>query len=420
MALKRTDTVAAIDAGTTKVCTLIGDIDPEGRLRVLGVGVTAARGMKKGVIDDMGEVTAAIRRSVELAEHSAGGIHVSSAHVSLSGGHISSVHTKGLTAISNPQRPIGEDDVARALDSARTLAIPTNREVIHVLPRHYMVDGGEHVTNPVGMHGQRLDVEAHVVTGSVSPMQNLKHCVTAAGVTVEALVLEQLASAEAVLDDEERRHGVILADIGGGATSIAVLLNDAVYHTSVLPVGGNSITNDLVVGIRTPFAAAEEAKEIYGHAIPSLIADDEMLAVETFGSAGQRHVSRRRLCEIIQMRIEEILETIDTDVRSAGLNEMVAAGLVLTGGGANLEGLEQIAADVMQMPVRVAYPHEIAGKTELIINPAFATSIGLLEWAAREHGLQPSDDRPRRPPRQSGQLNGLMRKLQTVARAMLP
>ena len=420
MAYKRGGAVAAIDVGTTKVCTLIGDLDPEGRPRVLGVGVTISRGMKRGTIDDMGEVTAAIRRSVDVAEQ-ASGLKVTSATVALAGAHVSCLNTKGITAVSNPNRPITADDVARAVDSARTIAIPGNREVIHVLPRHFLVDGSEQVTNPIGMFGQRLDVEAHVVTGAVNAMQNLKQCVVAAGVSVDQIVLGQLASADAVLDDEERRHGVILADIGGGSTDIAVILNGAVYHTSVLPLGGDSITNDLVVGLRTPFRAAEEAKEIYGHAIPSAVSTDETVEVDAFGSEGRRTVSRRRLSEIVQARMEEILEMIAGDVRRTGLTDLVAAGLVLTGGAANLEGVEDLAGQVVGLPVRVAYPDGITGRTEIILNPAFSTSIGLLDWAARERGLRPGDgDEPKPPKPQSETFSVWVRKLQTVARAMLP
>jgi cell division protein FtsA len=424
MALRRpSGTVAAIDIGTTKVCTLIGDLDGEGLPRVLGVGVTTSKGMSRGAIDNMAEVTASVRRSIEIAQQSAGGIAVGTATVGLAGGHVGGLNNKGLTALPHANRPITDDDVERALDSARTIAIPSNREVIHVLPRHYVVDGSEQVSNPVGMHGHRLDVEAHVITGAVSAMQNLKHCVTDAGVDVDQLVLEQLASLEAVLDGEERRHGVILADIGGGTTDIAVVLNNAVYHTSVLAVGGNNITTDLVVGLRTPFHAAEEAKEIYGHAIPSAVNTDEMVELDAFGADGRRNVSRRRLCEIVQARMEEILENIGIEVRRVGLTDLAAAGLVLTGGAANLEGIEQLATEVLHMPVRVAYPQEVRGKRELIVNPAFATSIGLLAWAARERGLQPAGAEPvyeQSYRRQSDTVNSWMRKLQVAVRAMLP
>src|SRR5215203_4445616 len=250
MGVKPGGVVAAIDVGTTKVCTLIGDLDEAGKPRVRGVGITASHGMKRGTIDNMADVTAAVRRSLEQAEDSAGGIAIQSAVVGLAGAHVSCLNNKGLTVIANPNRPIGPADVERALDSARTIAVPSNREVVHVLPRQYAVDGSEQGSNPVGMHGHRLDVEAHVVTAAVSAMQNLKRCITTAEINVEQLVLGQLASADAVLDAEERRYGVILADIGGGTTDIVVMLNDAVYHTAVLPVGGDSITNDLVVGIR--------------------------------------------------------------------------------------------------------------------------------------------------------------------------
>ena len=423
MMAKRRGTVAAIDVGTTKVCTLIGDLGPDGRPRVLGVGITESRGMKRGAIDDMVAVTGAIRASIEQAESSAG-LPVQSATVGLAGGHVGYLHNKGLTAIGQTNRPIGEADVERAIDSARTIAIPSNREVVHVLARHYIVDGSEQVSNPVGMHGHRLDVEAHVITGMVSAMQNLKRCVVAAGVQVDQLVLDQLASAEAVLDDEERAHGVILADIGGGTTDVVVYLDGAVYHTAVLPVGGDSVTNDLVVGMRTPFAAAEEVKEVHGHAIPSAVDPGEVVELTSFGSEPRREVSRRRLCEIVQARMEEILEMIGQDVRRAGLADLTAAGLVLTGGASNLEGVERLAADVLHMPVRVAYPREVSGKTDLIINPAYATSIGLVSWAARERGLGPGgedDHRRERPPRrQSEAFNGWMRKLQTAFKTFVP
>jgi cell division protein FtsA len=423
MVLKRGGgTVAAIDVGSTKVCTLIGDLDEEGNPRVLGVGVTSSRGMSRGAIDDMGEVTVAIRRSVEQAEASADGLRIGSATVGLAGGQVGGLNNKGLTALPHLNRPITEDDVERALDSARTIAIPSNREVIHVLPRHYIVDGTEVVSNPIGMHGHRLDVEAHVITGAVNAMQNLKRCVTGAEVGVDQLVLAQLASMEAVLEEEERQHGVILADIGGGTTDIAIVINNAVYHTAVLPVGGNNITKDLVVGLRVPFYEAEEKKEIFGHAIPSAVSPDETVEVKSFGAENYRTISRRRLCEIVQARMEEILESIGQDARRAGLADLTAAGLVLTGGAANLEGVEQLAGEVLQMPVRVAYPRKVSGKKDIIINPAFATSIGLLSWAAREHGLQPGATyEEHRPPRQHPEaLNGWIRKLHVVVRTMLP
>lgn len=418
MGVRRGGTVAAIDVGTTKVCTLIGDLAPDGRLRVLGVGITASRGVQRGEIVNMAEVTAAVCRSVELAEASAGGVRVTAAHVGIAGAHISCLNTRGLTALANGSRPISDDDVDRAIDSARTIAIPRDREVVHVLPRHFVIDGATPVTNPIGMYGHRLDVEAHVITGAINVMQNVKRCMSGARVHVDALVLAQLASADAVLDDEERRHGVIVADIGGGTTDLVVLLHNAVYHTAVLSMGGDKITDDLVFGLRIPFPAAEEAKEIYGHALPSRVSADETVEVDAFGAEGRRTVYRRWLCEIVQARMEEILEMIGAEIDRAGLREMVPAGLVLTGGAANLEGVEELAAQVLQMPVRVAYPRELAGRTEIILNPAFATSIGLLMWAARDRGLRAADDGADRVA--AGQGPTWLRKLQEAIRVILP
>jgi cell division protein FtsA len=419
---RRGSTVAAIDVGTTKICTLIGDLDSEGALRVLGAGVTASRGVRRGVIDDMAEVTGAVLRSVDLAVEASGGVPITTAAVGLAGTHVSCLVNKGIVAVGS-NRPIGPDDVSRALDSARTLAIPTNREIVHVLPRYFILDGDERVANPVGMFAHRLDVEAHVVTAAVSAMQNMKRAVTAANINVGTLVLEPLASADAVLDPEERRQGVILADIGGGTTDIAIILNNAVYHTAVIPLGGDTVTQDLVVGLRVPFDAAEEAKEVYGHALPSTVGLDETVQIDAFGSQGARTVSRRRVCEIVQARMEEILELIGAEVERAGLEEATAAGLVLTGGGANLEGVADLAGAVLHMPVRVAYPRDVTGKTELLINPAFATSIGLLAWAIRERGLQPGPATAPVPARVrpvSPVMNGWVRRVQSVVRAMLP
>jgi cell division protein FtsA len=422
MAARRGGTVAAIDIGTTKVCTLIGDLDPAGTLRVLGAGITPSRGMKRGTIDDMVEVTDAVRQSVEAAQASAGGIPVTNAHIGFAGVHIEERQNKGLTMLSNVNRPISQDDISRAIDGARTLNVTSNQEVVHVLPRYYVIDTTEQVSNPLGMHGHRLDVEAHLVIGQVASMQNLKRCVQQAGVTVDRLVLEQLASAEAVLDEEERRQGVIVADIGGGTTDILVMWNNAVYHTAVLPVGGDSVTADLVFGLQVPFPAAEEAKERYGHALPSFVAGDEAVELEAFGHEGRRTVNRRFIAEIVQARVEEILEMVRDDVRVTGYGDLVSAGVVLTGGAANLEGIERLATQVLQMPVRVAYPREVGGKTDIIMNPAYATSIGLLDWAARDRGLAPAGIEAQAPVRRTGDQpsGGLMQKLQAAMRAMLP
>lgn len=380
--MPRRGTFAAIDVGTTKVCTIIGEADERGA-RVLGVGVSPSAGLTKGMVENIHDATEAIRISVEKAER-ASGQRVSSAHVGIAGAHISSLNNRGIAAITDRDHAITEDDVARALDAAHNLSIPTNRDVLHVIPRYYMVDGQDNVSDPVGMHGQRLDVETHIITGAVSAMRNLTKCVENAGVNVDSLVLEPLASADAVLRDEERRQGVVLADIGGGTTDVAIFVEGSVYHTVVLPVGGYHLTHDLVVGLRVPFDAAETAKARYGNAIPSSVPGDQMVEVDAFGGEGQIMVHRRRVCEILQARTEEILEMILSEIHKAGYDEMVSAGLVLTGGSSNLNGFIELARDVLHMPVRLGTPGGVHGLVESLANPAYATSVGLLHWAMRD------------------------------------
>ncbi len=263
-------TFAAIDVGTTKVCTVVGEVSPEGDLRILGVGIGPSAGLTKGMVDNIQAATEAIASSVERAER-ASGTRILSAHVGIAGPHVSSSNSRGIVAIPDPRRPIAEADVQRALDSARIVNVPNNREVIHVVPRYYVVAGQDSVVDPVGMYGSRLDVETHVVTASASAMQNLVQCVEGAGVRVDSLILEPLAAAEATIQEEELRHGVALVNIGGGTTDVAVFVNGAVTHTAVLPVGGVHMTRDLVVALRVPQPSAEQAKRRFGHAIPSMV-----------------------------------------------------------------------------------------------------------------------------------------------------
>ncbi|MHB8577586.1 MAG: cell division protein FtsA [Dehalococcoidia bacterium] len=381
--MARRGTFAAIDVGTTKVCTLVGDMAPDGGVRIIGVGVSPSAGLSKGMVDNIHEATDAIRVAVEKAER-ASGQRLTAAHVGIAGAHISSLNNRGIAAIADRDHAIAEDDVSRARECARNVSIPTNRDVLHVIPRYYVVDGQDNVSDPVGMYGQRLDVETHIITGAVSAMRNLTKCVEGAGVQVDSLVLEPLASADSVLRPEELRQGVVLADIGGGTTDVAIFVDGSVFHTVVLPVGGYHLTHDLVVGLRIPYESAERAKQRYGNALPSAVAADELIEVDAFGDGGQMSVHRRRLCEILQARTEEILEMIFTEVRQAGYDEMIAAGLVLTGGSANLPGIASLAADVLNMPVRIGSPIGLQGLIESISNPAYATSVGLLHWAMRD------------------------------------
>lgn len=411
----RSGTFAAIDVGTTKICTVVGDDQGDEGVRVLGVGIAPSAGLSRGMVDNIRDASEAIRLSVEKAERSSG-TRILAAHVGIAGAHVASMNNRGVVAVPNQTRPIADDDVSRVIDGARTVTIPTNREVLHVIPRYYVVDGQDNVSDPVGMYGQRLDVEAHVVTAAVSAMQNLTRCVEGIGVQVDALVLEPLASAEAVLEEEERRQGVVLADVGGGTTDVAIFVDGAIYHTSVLPVGGYHLTHDLVVGLRAPFNAAEAVKATYGHALPSSVAADQQVQIEAFGSERQRTVGRRRVCEILQARSEEILEMILVEVKRAGYDEMISAGLVLTGGTANLAGIDLLAEQVLQMPARIGLPQGIVGLVDAISNPAYATSVGLLQWAIRDAIPVPRTSIPKPNVR----LGGVWKRFGDIARVVLP
>lgn len=411
----RSGTFAAIDVGTTKTCTIVGDVSLDGHLRILGVGVVPSAGMNRGSIENLREATEAIHASVEKAER-ASGTRILSAHVGIAGSHISSLNNRGIVAVPDRQRPISPDDVTRALEGARLVNIPSNREVIHVIPRYFVVDGQETVSDPVGMYGQRLDVETHIVTGATSAIQNLTKAIESIGVQVDSLILKPLASADAVLGDEERREGVVLADIGGGTTDIVLFMEGSPYHSAILPIGGNHITRDLVVGLRVPFHAAETAKADYGHALPSSISPDEMVEVEAFGSERRRQVLRRRICEIIQARIEEILELIGLEIKRSGYEEMISAGLVLTGGTANLRGIVELAEQVTGLPVRLGYPHNLQGLADTLGDPAYSTGVGLLIWAVREHEALSRSQRPR----VDTPFAGWLRRFSTLARILLP
>jgi cell division protein FtsA len=418
----KTGTYAAIDIGTSKVCTLVGEVSSieagpgAGQaLRILGVGVAPSQGISRGMVHNIREAQEAIRASVEKAER-ASGTRILSAHVGIGGAHIESINNRGIVAVPDRTHPISRDDIARALEGAKIISIPSNREILHVVPRYFVVDGQDMVSDPLGMFGQRLDVEAHIITVASSAIANVTKVVEGAGVQADELVLEPLAAAEAVLTGEEKRQGVILADIGGGSTDIAVYLEGAIHHTATLPVGGTHVTKDLVVGLRCPYHSAEEAKEVYGHALPSTVPADQMVEIESFGAERQRSYSRRQICEIVQARVEEILEMIMTEAGRTVEPRMVSAGLVLTGGTARLPGIDFLAEQVTGLPVRVGYPQHIFGLIDELVDPAYATSVGLLQWAVGAHELVMSARMPAGPTA----LDGLFRKIGSWFRVLLP
>jgi cell division protein FtsA len=407
-------TVAAIDVGTTKVCTIVAEVTPQHELRILGVGIGPSAGLAKGMVDNVQAAIEAIASSVERAER-ASGAKILSAHIGISGPHVSSRNSQGIVAVADPRHPITDADVQRALESARIFNVPNNREVIHVIPRYYVVDGHDNVSAPVGMYGSRLDVETHVVTCSSTAMQNLVHCVEGAGVHVESLILQPLASAEAVAAPEELQHGAVLIDIGGGTTDISVYRDGAVVHTAVLPVGGAHMTRDLVVALRVPQPAAEQAKHDYGHAIPSMIEEDEEIEIASFGSDGSKTVQRRLIAEVLQARTEELLEMALAEVRRGAEPELISAGAILTGGAAALPGIDLLAEEVLMLPARVGRPRHLAGLSDILHDPAYATSVGLLRWALKEQEIMfRSTAGPVAP------LGGLMRRVMHLMRVVLP
>ncbi len=380
--MKRTK-VAAIDVGTTKVCTILGDVDTEGTLRILGVGIGPSQGLQKGLVVNVNDAKEAIRESVRKAESTAG-CKVESAYVGVTGRHISSVNNHGVIAITRGDQLVRPSDLKRVLQVARTVKVPSDHKVLHIIPRQYVVDGQEGVKNPVGMHGFRLDVEAHIITAAVTSVQNLTKCIRGLGIEIDDLVMEPLASAEAVLSEEERIDGVMIADIGGGTTDIAVLKDDTICHTSVLPVAGHLITRDISVGLGLSPELAESMKKKYGNV--GLNADTAIDTDRTLTEDGHA-VSYRDLSEIIRIRVEELVRLIMMELPRTDYSKFIPAGLVLTGGSSNLPGIAELAQEIARVPVRVGEPVSLFGVSDQLRDPAYATSVGLLLWKMRNQNV---------------------------------
>src|SRR5512135_1777795 len=370
--------VVGIDIGTTKICTLVARVEGERALRILGVGIEPSQGIRKGTVVDLAAATQAVGRSVEKAERTSG-MEITSALVSLAGSHVSSVNSRGVVGISG--RIIDQEDVFRALDAAQAVAIPHNREIIHVIQRSFVVDGQDGIRMPVGMHGYRLEVEAHIITAAAATVENLRQCVEASGVQVTQFVLNPLASAEVVLSETERQMGVVVCDIGGGTTDMAIYIDGDVWHTMVLGVGGNHVTSDIAHGLRLSMAQAEEIKKQYGHAIQDEVNENDVFSARPFGDEAASQVSRRELAMIIEARMEEIFDLVLQEIKRSGYDGLLPAGMVLTGGSSLLPGTRGLASRVMGLPVRIASPENMVGLTDQLHSPAYSTSVGLLYWA---------------------------------------
>ena len=397
--------IVALDIGTTKTCALIGEVTDAGMVRILGSGIVPSRGLRKGVVTDVKEAALAIASAVEQAEL-VSGLTIDSAYVGIAGAHIQSTNSRGVAAIHSG-RGVTQDDIDRALEAAEAIAVPANREIIHVIPRGFTLDGQDGVKDPLTMIGFRLEVEAHIVTGAAASIQNVTKAVEGAGLKIVDLVLEPIAAGDAVLTTSEKEMGVVLADIGGGTTDIAIFIDGSVWHTVILPTGGLHITNDLAVGLRTPFDAAEEMKIKYGHADPNQVSDNDLIDVAAFGEEGRRTVARHDIAEIIHARVEEIWQLILTEIKRSGYDNLLPAGVVLCGGTAELVGIKACAREVLQMPVRVGAPREIEGFVDRVSSAAFATSVGLLQWGWKQQEAQASANPRRGGPKKPNPLGGL-------------
>jgi cell division protein FtsA len=385
--------VVGIDVGTTKVCTLIAAVSPEDQLEIIGAGITPSRGMRRGVVVDVDDAVQAISASVQKAEQQSG-YKIMSAFVGISGAHISSTNSHGVVAVRRTDNVITDDDIERALEAAKVVNMPHDREVIHVVPRHFVIDGQEGINNPAGMLGRRLEVETTVVTGTQTAIHNLSRCIEQVGVGIDALVVQPIAAGEAVLTTAEKDMGVALVDLGGGTTDAGVFIDGSISYIAAVPVGGNHISNDIAVGLRTPFMAADEIKIRHGYAISEAIEEDRVIDIASYDVGDGEPVSRRVLAEIIEARLEETFELVRDSLERGGFelgrsgrDGGIPGGIVLVGGTAQLQGIRRLAAEVFNTSVRIGTPTGMFGLVESISNPAYAASVGLLKW-----GLTQADD----------------------------
>jgi cell division protein FtsA len=374
--------IAGLDVGTTKICCVIAEPTPAGGLDIVGVGLSPSRGLRKGVVVNIDSTVEAVRQAVAEAEQ-VSGVEIGSVVAGIAGGHIRGINSRGVVAVSGKHREVSQADVDRALEASKAVNLPPDREIIHVLPQTFVVDDQDGVKEPVGMSGVRLEVEVHLVTGANTSVQNVIRSVNRAGLAVQDIVLEPLASAEAVVSPEEKELGILLVDLGGGTTDAALFRDGAIWYTGILPLGGDHISNDIAVGLRTPTADAEELKKRYGCALTALVREDETVDVPSVGGRKPRQLSRQILSEIIQPRVEEIFTLVARDLARAGLQDAAAAGVVVTGGTSIMQGVPDLAEQIFDLPVRRGVPGGIGGLADVVQSPIYSTAVGLARYGAR-------------------------------------
>ena len=368
------DLVVGLDVGTHKICAIVGEVRPED-VYVVGLGIEPSDGMKKGVVNDVGALSSAIAKSIRKAEKSSG-YDINRAFVSVAGSHISSLTSRGLATIVG-SRSVQSEDLEKAMSVARNIAIPHNREILHVVPRSYTLDSQDGIRSPIGMHCFRLEVDAHIITASTTSLANLEDAVESAGVLVDRFILNPLAAGDAVLTDHEREMGAVVIDIGGGTTDLAIFIDGTVWHTAIIPVGGNHVTQDITYWMRVPFGLAEQVKIQRGHADMNAVNESDVFPVEPFGGE-ILPVSRRDLAMVIEARFEEIFELVEKEIKRSGYAGLLRAGAVITGGSSQLPGYRDLASRILNLPVRLAHPERVTGIADTLKNPAYSTSVGLL------------------------------------------
>jgi cell division protein FtsA len=374
--------IVGLDIGTSKVVAIVGEIGVDGTIEVVGIGSHPSKGMKKGVVVNIESTVQSIQRAVEEAELMAG-CQIHSVYVGIAGSHIRSLNSHGIVAIKD--REVFAHDLERVIDAAQAVAIPADQKVLHILPQEYVIDTQEGIKEPLGMSGVRLEAKVHLVTCAVNAAQNIEKCIRRCGLEVEEIILEQLASSYSVLTDDERDLGVCIVDIGGGTTDIAIFTDGSIRHTGVIPIAGDQVTNDIAMALRTPTQHAEEIKIKYACALTQLAGPDETIKVPSVGDRPPRDLSRQALAEVVEPRYDELFTLVQAELRRSGFEDMVPAGIVLTGGTSKMEGVVELAEEIFHMPVRVGYPQAVEGLNDIVRNPIYATSVGLLQYGA-QHG----------------------------------
>ncbi len=381
---KKNNYIVGLDIGTTKICCIIGEIKDNEKIDIIGIGQYPSRGLRKGVVVNIDSTVESIKNAVEEAELMAG-CEIDSVYVGIAGGHRNSLNSHGIIAAKG--REIEQKDVERVIEAAKAIAIPLDREVIHVLPQEYIVDNQDGIKTPLGMAGVRLEAKVHIVTAAVTSAQNIVKCVNKAGLTVSDIVLEQLASSESVLSPDERELGVAMIDIGGGTSDLAIFYQGAIKHTSVLTIAGAQMTNDIAIGLRTPNAEAEKIKQSFGCAYSPLIEEGDNIETPSVGGREPRTVPRQILSEIIEARSREMFELLDHEINESGYREIISSGIVLTGGAASMYGMADLAEDVFQSPVRVGIPIDLGGLVDVVNNPMYATCTGLIQYGFKRNKI---------------------------------